>query len=125
MTIEQAAKHAGVHRTTINRSVKSGKLSAITLSSGKRAIDPAELERVFPSNRPNASERSKKMIQSASEQKHSIEHALEARITSLEKQMDEYRDRERRLLSLLEVKLLEPPPSKKKDKKNKKGKKKK
>jgi hypothetical protein len=47
-TLGQAAKATGKAKTTIQRSVKSGKLSAHINESGSYSIDPAELHRVFP-----------------------------------------------------------------------------
>ena len=52
ISIKEAAKLAGVHRTTITRALESGKLSAVTLDNGQRCIDPSELNRAFPSDRP-------------------------------------------------------------------------
>ncbi len=52
ITLAQAAEMAGVSYHTINRAVKSGKLSATLLSNGQRVIDPTELQRAFPSDRP-------------------------------------------------------------------------
>lgn len=44
----QAAKEAGVSKTTINRAIKSGRLSAEKLEDKSYRIDAAELFRVFP-----------------------------------------------------------------------------
>ncbi len=42
-----AAKMAGTSKTSINRAIKSGKLSATRRDDGSYEIDPAELSRVF------------------------------------------------------------------------------
>jgi hypothetical protein len=47
-SLATAAKAAEVSRPTIQRAIKSGKLSAIRNENGSYAIDPAELARVFP-----------------------------------------------------------------------------
>jgi hypothetical protein len=47
-SLATAAKAAGVSRPTIQRSIKSGKLSATRNENGSYGIDPAELSRVFP-----------------------------------------------------------------------------
>jgi len=47
LNISQAAKAAGVDRSTIQRKIKSGKLSATVDMDGNKLIDPVELERVF------------------------------------------------------------------------------
>lgn len=49
-TMGQAAKEAGVSKTTINRAIKSGRLSAEKLDDGSYRINAAELFRVFPPN---------------------------------------------------------------------------
>ena len=46
-TIAGAARAAGVGRATIQRALKSGRLSATTNEQGERVIDLAELLRVF------------------------------------------------------------------------------
>lgn len=46
-SLKQAADATGKDRSTIQRAIKSGKISAI-LEAGAYQIDPAELHRVFP-----------------------------------------------------------------------------
>lgn len=55
ISITEAAKMVGVHPSTIHRAVKDGRLSVRILDNGRKAIDPVELERVFPSDRPRDS----------------------------------------------------------------------
>ena len=43
----QAAKAAGISRTTLDRHIKEGKLSVSKDGTGKSVIDIAELERVY------------------------------------------------------------------------------
>ena len=45
--INAAARAAGVARSTIQRSIKMGRLSAVSTATGERGIDLAELLRVF------------------------------------------------------------------------------
>lgn len=47
LSLGQAAKAAGVGKTTIARAVSSGRLSATRRDDGTYAIDPAELSRVY------------------------------------------------------------------------------
>ena len=47
-TLRQAAKATGKSKMTIQRAIKSGKISAIRKESDSYNIDPAELHRVFP-----------------------------------------------------------------------------
>src|SRR3954465_14992272 len=48
LSLRQAAKEAGVAKTTIIRALRTGRLSAQNNDLGDWAIDPAELHRVFP-----------------------------------------------------------------------------
>ena len=52
ISLTAAAKIAGVNPSTIHRAVKDGRLSCVLLDNDRKAVDPSELERVFPSNRP-------------------------------------------------------------------------
>ena len=47
-TLGQAAKAADVSKTTIQRAIKGGRLSASRQDDGSYVIDPAELHRAFP-----------------------------------------------------------------------------
>ena len=47
-TLGTAAKATGKSKPTIQRAVKTGKLSAVRKTDGSYEIDPAELHRVFP-----------------------------------------------------------------------------
>lgn len=54
LSISEAAREAGVARTTIQRALKEGRLSATRQSDGTKGIDTSELYRVFgePRSRP-------------------------------------------------------------------------
>ena len=47
LSLSQAAKLTGKSKSTINRAIKTGKLSAARHEDGSYSIDPAELSRVF------------------------------------------------------------------------------
>jgi Helix-turn-helix domain len=47
-TLGQAARAADVSKTTIQRAIKSGRLSASRQQDGSYVIDPSELHRAFP-----------------------------------------------------------------------------
>lgn len=46
-TLSQAAEATGKNKATIQRAIKSGKITALKNTSGAYEIDPAELHRVF------------------------------------------------------------------------------
>ena len=56
LSLTQAAKIAGKSKSTINRAIKSGKLSAKRHDDGSYSIDGAELARAFPIGTPSGSE---------------------------------------------------------------------
>ena len=47
LSLSQAAKLTGKSKSTINRAIKTGKLSAARHEDGSYSIDPAELSRAF------------------------------------------------------------------------------
>jgi len=51
LSMGQAAKEAGVSKTSISRAINSGRLSASKVDGIGYQIDPSELFRVFPRNR--------------------------------------------------------------------------
>lgn len=48
LTLSQAAKVLGKSKSTLNRAIKTGRLSATRNEDGTFSIDPAELYRAFP-----------------------------------------------------------------------------
>jgi hypothetical protein len=54
-TLGTAATAAGINKSTVLRSIKSGKISATRTEQGNWSIDPAEFHRVYPvrSSQPN------------------------------------------------------------------------
>jgi hypothetical protein len=50
LSMGQAAKEAGVSKTSISRAINSGRLSAEKIDGVGYQIDPSELFRVFPRN---------------------------------------------------------------------------
>ena len=58
LSLSQAAKLTGKSKSTINRAIKTGKLSATRHDDGSYSIDPAELSRVFNMEPHEGSKRS-------------------------------------------------------------------
>lgn len=56
LSLSQAAKAAGKSKSTINRAIKSGKLSATRHDDGSYSIDASELARAFQIGTPMGSE---------------------------------------------------------------------
>ena len=62
ISFTEAANMANVSLSTIRRAVNDGRLSKTILSNGDSALDPSEVERVFPSNRPRHSTPTRKAL---------------------------------------------------------------
>lgn len=110
MTIAQAAQHANVDRSTISRAIKSGKLSVTILSNGQKGISPAEFERVYPSDRPRPNVHSAPQQPAHAEMPELHVHLMQElrdRIRFLEGELVTSKERENRLLGLLETKQIE------------------
>jgi septal ring factor EnvC (AmiA/AmiB activator) len=85
-SLSEAAKATGKNKTTIQRAVKSGKISAAKGDSGSYEIDPSELHRVFP---PAVAQRDAQQLQSNDTQQgtfSSINSNL-SRVLELEKEL--------------------------------------
>ncbi len=52
LSLREAAEQAGTSKSTIWRAIRAGRLSATRTDDGGFAIDPAELFRAFPPQRP-------------------------------------------------------------------------
>ena len=88
----EAAKATGRNKTTIQRAIKNGKISAVKNDSGAYEIDPAELHRVFP---PVAAQRNAQHPQSNDTQQNkstSINSKLDY-VLELEKELAVARER--------------------------------
>jgi len=86
LSIGEAAALAGVHRTTILRQIKEGKLSASRDERSSYRIDPAELQRVYP----DLNRRQPSAAQVAAQQSIAALHtdALQREIELLHRQLD-------------------------------------
>lgn len=111
-SLKQAAKVTGKDRSTIQRAIKSGRLSAKTTEAGTYEIDPAELHRVFPfvvrnegesvatqQNAPPATAGENRELAAT------IEH-LRDLLSRIEGERDEWREQCKRMTLLLQA-----PPS--------------
>ncbi len=85
-SLSEAAKANGKNKTTVQRAIKNGKISASKGDSGSYEIEPSELHRVFP---PVAAQRDAQHRQSNDTQQSksaSINSDL-ARVLELEKEL--------------------------------------
>lgn len=97
-TLGEAAKATGKSKPTIQRAIKSGKISAIKLDNGSYQIEPSELHRVYPMKQRN-SNNDGDMKQYVT---HKNSNILQAEVDALSKEIlriKEERERERDLLN--------------------------
>ncbi|MBQ4827564.1 hypothetical protein J4729_23990 [Leisingera sp. HS039] len=91
-SLSEAAKATGKNKTTIQRAIKNGKISAVKGDSGSYEIDPAELHRVFP---PVAAQCDAQHPQSndAQQDKFAAKNSELTRVLELEKELAVARER--------------------------------
>lgn len=90
-SLSDAAKATGKNRTTIQRAIKSGKISASKNENGAYEISPAELHRVFPAIAQRNTQQTEATSRNTAQQGDSTSETLRIRLEMLEKE----RDRER------------------------------
>lgn len=109
--ISAAARAAGVNRSTLQRAIKNGRLSATIDAAGERGIDLAELLRVFgplrqmPQEDPAASPQPAALIAAVDAAgvellKEQLQQAQEREQQAHERER-QFQDRENQLLALL------------------------
>jgi excisionase family DNA binding protein len=82
-TLGEAAKATGKSKTTVQRAISKGKISADKIGSGY-SIDPSELHRVFPMQQVDPIARDTDMDTSRPNETHSSTSVLRVRIEALE-----------------------------------------
>ena len=119
LTLTQAAKTAGIARSTLYRAIRNGRLSVVSKPNGSKGIDTSELQRVFgPLQSTTKPTRQNDTLQDVA--------LLQARIDALEREngllRDEIqasRERESKLLDVVSQGLLEGPKGKRRKGKKK------
>ena len=90
LSITDAAHTVGVNRSTIHRAIKTGKLSATIMDDGRRVINPSELERAFPSDRPKKQVTRNTVADSGKQQSatDAVVNVMEDQIATLRNQVE-------------------------------------
>ena len=119
LNLTAAAQAAGVNRSTVARALKNGRLSATNNEMGERCIDTAELMRVFGPLKADAQANAHPLSMQAIGVDALVE-VLQEQLRHATEREQQGRERELRLLAMLEVeqaarrdmeqKLLPPPP---------------
>lgn len=102
LSITEAARAAGVSRRTIQRSIQSGRLSATTTMTGERAIDTAELLRVFGPLRHAPSDTPASMSQPVATN-DAPDDTMTMLVEVLRDQLQQAQQEKARLLAMLEA----------------------
>ena len=118
LNLTAAAQAAGVNRSTVARALKNGRLSATNNEMGERCIDTAELMRVFGPLKADAQANAHPLSMQAIGVDALVE-VLQEQLRHATEREQQGRERELRLLAMLEVeqaarrdmeqKLLSPP----------------
>ena len=107
LNLTAASRAAGIGRSTIVRALKSGRLSATTNEQGERVIDTSELVRVFGPLKGAGYPREQAVDSRGIDQNDDMVTLLREQLTAAlerEKQtVERGREREARLLALLEA----------------------
>lgn len=107
LNLTAASRVAGVGRSTIVRSLKSGRLSATTNEQGERVIDTSELARVFGplkgNDYPNEQAVDSHDIGQNGDMVSLLREQLMAALEREQQAIEQGREREARLLTMLEV----------------------
>lgn len=115
-TLKQAADASGKDKSTIQRAIKSGRISATINDLGNYEIDPSELHRVFD---PVATQHSESIapqqlatdLQQAEIESLKAQLALQTNfISTLERLLDESNTERRNLMQLLTYEKEKPHP---------------
>ena len=119
LTIAQAARTAGVARSTIYAHLRSGKLSATRIPTGERRIDTSELARVY---RPVGQTTQSNVVSPTSLDVALLQtkiESLEAQNKLLRDEVEAGREEKAKLLDVISRGLLEAPKNKRRKGKKK------
>ena len=87
-TLSEAASATGKNKATIQRAIKSGKISAPKGESGSYEIDPSELHRVFPPIAQRVAQQSNATMRNdAQREENAPDYNALQRIANLEKEL--------------------------------------
>ena len=121
LTLNQAAKAATKSKSAVLEAIRSGRLSAIRNDLNQWQIDPAELFRVYPVERPETEQQNNKQNTDQPQQNallmEKIGH-LEKQLQTAEKDRDQWQQQAERITMLLthqqQLALPNPEPPQKK-----------
>ena len=113
----QAAQKADISRSTLYRAIRTGRISVVSLPTGKRGIDTAELIRVFGPLQSNTLQREQSGTPSDIAVMRERCVALQREVEWLRADLADAKNEKNRLLGLLETRLLQSSQKRKGKKK--------
>ena len=117
LTMTQAAQKAGISRSTLYRAIRTGRISVVSLPTGRRGVDTAELIRVFGPLQSDTVQREQNRTPSDIAVMRERCISLEREVEWLRADLADAKNERNRLLGLLETRLLQPPKKRKGKKK--------
>lgn len=102
LSISAAARAAGKDRGTIQRYIKSGRISTSRDAAGGVVIETSELLRVFGSLQGSGNKDAAPVAAAPAAENSSVQHVLEATLELLKQQLKASQEREEKLLHMLE-----------------------
>ena len=118
LTLTQAAKTAGIARSTLYRAIRNGRISVVSQPNGNKGVDTSELQRVFGPLRSTTKPTGQYNTPQDVALLQARIDALERENTLLRDEVQASRERESKLLDVVSQGLLEGPKTKhRKDKK--------
>ena len=106
LTLTQAAKTAGIARSTLYRAIRNGRISVASQPNGSKGIDTSELQRVFGPLQGTTEPTGQYDAQQDVALLHTRIDALEREITLLRDEVQASRERESKLLDVVSRGLL-------------------
>lgn len=88
-TLSKAAVATGKNKATIQRAIKSGKISAVKNSSGTYEIDPSELHRVYPATAQRVAQHD---IRNDTQHPEKYDETIQLKLDLLEAERERERD---------------------------------
>lgn len=89
-TLQKAAEATGKAKSTIQRAIKTGRLSATLNSKGTYSIDVAELSRVYPLRQPRSKPVATKQV--ATDERNNEMELLRVKIELLQMQLEQSKE---------------------------------
>ena len=117
LTMTQAAHQAGISRSTLYRAIRTGRISVVSLPTGRRGVNMAELIRVFGPLQPKTVQKEQSGTSSDIAVMHERCASLQREVEWLRADLADAKNEKNRLLGLLETRLLQSSQKRKGKKK--------